>query len=265
MAPKGRRETPLERAERLQRTAIQLKVKSEADYVRDSLKQHPRIVHSLYNLTCQLIGPPTSKTATQPPSAFGRSSASAAAGVTGSGASEADVMLALEDGSSDSVRAGTVSPSPSPRGSAEMTTEPSPAGGGTQLRRLDQCSVSFLKELMASYEPVAFSAHALSALVKRGAREVNMNSLLQCHEFATGMTRNTVVRISPEAVITLKRQCADLAEMLGHRALQLRLPPNWTESGIYKLEASKQSVLVVNSAGVKRRIPPHLLDGALWH
>lgn len=110
-------------------------------------------------------------------------------------------------------------------------------------------------------EKVAFSPAALGALVRRGQRDVNKESMLQVLEFCTGIQRHTHVSTKPDELPKLYAEMSSLNESFGRRGRDLALPPDWKVAGVYGLRKHGSSIKIQHRfKNTERTVPAHVVQ-----
>lgn len=116
---------------------------------------------------------------------------------------------------------------PSPNKMNLRKDEPLPESVNT----LADCDAQTLGYLLEMCEEITFNPHSLKALLKRGQRKIPKEPLLECVEFLTDMPRDVQIKTCG----TLGNSVDLLSsknDQNGRRGRDLRLPPNWSFSGV---------------------------------
>lgn len=222
MAPK-KGEGALQKARRLEEQAVALAARGKAQAVSQAMKKHPKVTDALYDLCrrelkkigVDIDNDDSEAAPAAAPATLALTDAPHNPQPDGSVGSEAAMSMASLGHGGD--RAG------------------SSADGDNMIKRIDQCTSSELSDLLSSVEEVVLSKHALKALLRPGQRAIAKEPLMQIMEFMLGLSRSHRLTMAQHLRPTLKDQLKAMNEANGRRAQNLRLPPVWTECGIYTL------------------------------
>lgn len=252
MGKKAAKESCLQKSIRFQQQAATLQMKGLYQDCCKILKDRPDILPTVWQHITNLINP------------------HAAAHVPGGGDPSAS-----SDQVAMSATPTTAPPAQSPDGKSSAAAARSPeaealasshAGPETCLpncyRSFEACSVVQLKKFCAAVEPNLFGPFALKAMIKRGSREVNKESLLRILEFTTGLDPSTSISSDERDLSSLERQLVDMNTRFGRRALELNLPPDWAKEGVYLLyKEDEDKIYVGNRFDKQRRLLPEKFLG----
>ena len=97
-------------------------------------------------------------------------------------------------------------------------------------------SVEYLRRILTRCEPIAFSEHALRALVPKGKRQTPKSDLLKLIEFVTKVPGEQMVRSDPTGLENFVELAVMQSNSLGRRSRELQLPPNYPRHGVYGME-----------------------------
>lgn len=117
-----------------------------------------------------------------------------------------------------------------------------------------------LKVLLHELEPISLHEKMQKALCGPNQREPPREKLLELLEFACNVDPCTEVgsqRKLDDILATLKQRNS----LLGRRAKEIRLPPDWQDIGIYKLQLAGDAVML-SGLGKLVKLAPSMLNGA---
>lgn len=106
------------------------------------------------------------------------------------------------------------------------------------------CSSLVLQDILSWTEPASMSKHALKALPPPGRRSIAKDRLLELLEFGLGLDRQVKLKGAIRDKRTLETQLRNINEQRGQRLMQLVLPTNWAECGVYGITFAGTEVTV---------------------
>lgn len=111
--------------------------------------------------------------------------------------------------------------------------------------RFGDLNVKVLVEMLCSMENI-FTLHALNALKEGPKRAMPKDKVLQVIEFLTDVGAGDYIGTEGplKNVDSLKKILSELNNVNGHRGQSLRLPPDWSQSGIYEVTWAGDSLTI---------------------
>lgn len=97
-------------------------------------------------------------------------------------------------------------------------------------------SAKWLKYLLRNIEPISLGPFAVRGLIPSGRREIDVQEACRVIEFTTGMDESTGLSGELRFVRHFLDQAQAYNERNNRPARDLRLPPQWTESGWYRIQ-----------------------------
>jgi hypothetical protein len=115
--------------------------------------------------------------------------------------------------------------------------------------------LSWLKRMMAWIEPITFSPSNLKGLMVKGQRDASKAQLLELFELSTGWDPSSGIgdeRGAEQLKETLERQSA----IMGRRGRDIMFPVSWDKAGVYLIESQGDHIWVVNRFVETRVLAP---------
>lgn len=106
-------------------------------------------------------------------------------------------------------------------------------------------SVDLLIKILASIDGCSFSAFITKAMVKTGVKEQKISTLCELLEFTCAIDRCAALTGDYRHIPSLCEHLKQLSATNGNRSFQLKLPADWSQSGVYRLLQNPSGALVV--------------------
>ena len=117
--------------------------------------------------------------------------------------------------------------------------------------------LTWLKRMMAWIEPITFSPSNLKGLMVKGQRDASKAQLLELFELATGWDPSSGIgdqRTAEQLKNTLEHQ----SMIMGRRGRDIMFPVSWDKAGVYLIESQGDHIWVTNRFVEKRVLAPSI-------
>ena len=205
-----------DRAAKLQQKALQLAQQGDFDDIIRSLKARPDLIPSVKSQLTQ-VGGMNSDTGLAKAS---DSAAGAAAAAAAAAAAEGPQLAAIQD------KVGG-------DGAKKEEEEEEEEEVGSSCYTFSGMPIKSLVRVLAALGPISMSPFATKAIVERGKKSCNKQSLLQLLEFATGLDPNTGITGQTRKFTKLVFELQVMNQQRGRLAERMALPPDWENHGCY--------------------------------
>ena len=219
MSTVAKKETPLMRAERLQRKATELHNREMLRRVIDALKKNMAVVPSVARYLVSL------KVLDQ--------GSMAALGVL-----QETVVADLDVDNDD-----------------ELADLIDPFQWNKNITTYRMASPKMLKHWLSNMEPAALSLQNLKTLRKAGAREPSREDLLELLEFAVDLEASSSITQEEKVDGVLTLALTRRSEECGRRCQQLVLPPVWARDGFFHAYADKTGEIQLVDGLAEKQVP----------
>jgi hypothetical protein len=151
------------------------------------------------------------------------------------------------------IRAATLAKQRDAKASSQLAIEDVNASGSEQAEdtvptkywTLSSLSVQLLsKKILASMEPVALSMANLRSMSLRGNGDHGKAELMKIIEFMTGLSADTPLTGELRKWSTLVAMVVEKNTGNARRARDMKLPPDWKEVGVFRLEVVDSGLTV---------------------
>lgn len=231
--PKSK-ESAFARAERLQKESLRLRRRGQYNAIVQGLKQHPEFIGKIYEHLESMFSS-VGLSLVLADGAIAEEAQEAASQRKLWGITKASKFV--KDEVADDGK-GTENGS-----NVESSSVAGMVGKG---KRLESHTCDQLIDLLAKIEPVCFSKAALNGLKSGKQRRPSKESLLQVWMFVTDLGGDCEVDLTdPDQLAELVEVAGELNAASGRRGLQLPLPPDWQNDGVFKLKPMQPEAPVV--------------------